>query len=112
MSVVTTQPTPGSLHRLQEGPTVAQPPFGELLRRLRKQQSLTQADVAERIGVSRVTFGQWESGKFLPQPRRVRDLDELLGAAGDLIAIAGEVRPAPSPRAAEPAELAVAAAGP
>jgi transcriptional regulator with XRE-family HTH domain len=104
MSVVTTQPTPGSLHRLQEGPAVAPSTFGELLRRLREQQSKTQAEVAERIGVSRVTFGQWESDKFLPQPHRVRDLDDLLGAAGDLIAIAGEARPTPAPRAAEPVE--------
>jgi transcriptional regulator with XRE-family HTH domain len=99
------------LHRLQEGSAVAPSTFGELLRRLREQQSKTQAEVAERIGVSRVTFGQWESDKFLPQPHRVRDLDELLGAAGDLIAIAGQARPAmspppmqtPAPHAAEPA---------
>jgi transcriptional regulator with XRE-family HTH domain len=92
------------LHRLQEGSAVAPSTFGELLRRLREQQSKTQAEVAEKIGVSRVTFGQWESDKFLPQPHRVRDLDDLLGAAGDLIAIAGHARPAPAPRAAEPAE--------
>lgn len=111
MSVVTTQPTPRSLHRLQEGFAVAPSTFGELLRRLREQQSKTQAEVAEKVGVSRVTFGQWESDKFLPQPHRVRDLDELLGAGGDLIALAGEARPAmtpapvpaPVPRAAEPA---------
>jgi transcriptional regulator with XRE-family HTH domain len=111
MSVVTTQPTPVSLHRLQEGSAVAPSTFGELLRRLREQQSKTQAEVAEKIGVSRVTFGQWESDKFLPQPHRVGDLDELLGAAGELIALAGQARPAmvpppvqaPAPRAAEPA---------
>jgi transcriptional regulator with XRE-family HTH domain len=97
MSVVTTQPTLGSLHRLQEGSAVAPSTFGELLRRLREQQSKTQAEVALKIGVSRVTFGQWESDKFLPQPHRVRDLDDLLGAGGDLVAIAGEIRPAPPP---------------
>jgi transcriptional regulator with XRE-family HTH domain len=66
---------------------------------------MTQAEAAEKVGVSRVTFGQWESGKYLPQPQRLHELDELLAAAGGLIAIADEVRPAPHARAdaSEPA---------
>jgi DNA-binding transcriptional regulator YiaG len=44
---------------------------------LRKELTLTQADVAEAVGVTNRTVQNWESRKQIPA-RKTRDLDELL----------------------------------
>jgi transcriptional regulator with XRE-family HTH domain len=80
--------------------------FGETLRRFREMRTMTQAALAARVGVSRATFTQWESGRHMPLGQRVRELDKLLGANGGLIAAAEQVRPgqrAPIPHVPVPA---------
>ncbi|MEU4090485.1 helix-turn-helix transcriptional regulator, partial [Streptomyces aureus] len=38
-------------------------------RRLRESRSLTQTDVATRLGVSRATVRSWETGRSAPRGR-------------------------------------------
>ncbi len=41
--------------------------FAEVLRRVRKQARLTQAELAERIGAHRSTVSFWERGEYVPE---------------------------------------------
>lgn len=53
--------------------------FGELLKRLRRRQRLTQAQLATKLGVHRNTIGFWERGDFLPDTKSmVLELARLL----------------------------------
>lgn len=54
---------------------------------------MTQAQAASQVRVSRPTFAQWETGKHLPGEDRVHELDQLLGASGDLVEVAERIRP-------------------
>ena len=38
------------------------------LRQVRKTNEMTQAQVAELVGVERSTYTSWESGRSLPKP--------------------------------------------
>lgn len=40
--------------------------FGHRLRELRKQANLTQQEIADKIGVNRVTYTNWEKGNREP----------------------------------------------
>ena len=53
--------------------------FGELLRSLRVRTGLTQAELAEKIGMRRQTISDWERGNHLP-----RHYDHLLAIADAL----------------------------
>lgn len=44
----------------------------------RDEVGLSQAELAERIGVSQQTVSRWESGMAIPQPERVVALAKLL----------------------------------
>lgn len=65
---------------MTQSPTIPLPPPGER-RRLRESQSLTQAQVAERVGVSRETVRAWETGRTTPRGRRAQTYASLLAAA-------------------------------
>lgn len=49
------------------------------LRQLREQAVLTQAEVAEKIGVSVTTISHWETGSKRPRVGNIRKLAETLG---------------------------------
>jgi len=40
--------------------------YGEIIKNLRKKTGFTQAELAEKTGVSRSTVYDWESGKYPP----------------------------------------------
>lgn len=54
----------------EEAPTrlmpAAVPPDPTWARQVRVMAGLSQADLARRIGVSRLSVGRWESGKTVP----------------------------------------------
>src|SRR5579884_2274096 len=50
------------------------------LREHREQHHLTQAALAERLGVSTLTVGRWERGEAVPTPYALRKLCTLLEA--------------------------------
>ncbi|MGI5195387.1 helix-turn-helix domain-containing protein [Streptomyces sp. CA-288835] len=68
-------------------------------RRLRQSRSLSQAEVAARVGVTPKTVQSWETGRTTPQGRRreayARLLQELAGPAP--VAAKAESKPEPVP---------------
>lgn len=53
--------------------------FAANLKRLRKAKGLSQANVAERLGVSGPSISGWEKGRARPKEDRLADLAHLLG---------------------------------
>ena len=52
---------------------------GNTIRRLRETRRLTQAELAEKIGVSSKTVSKWETAKGLPDISLLQPLAEALG---------------------------------
>ena len=52
--------------------------FCRMLRQGRQQRRLSQRNVADAIGVSHTAVSQWESGRSLPIPAKVPDLERAL----------------------------------
>ena len=52
---------------------------GTTIKLLREQQRLTQAELAEKIGVSSKTISKWETGKGLPDITLLQPLAQALG---------------------------------
>lgn len=44
------------------------------LLKAREKLDISQAEMAERCGVSQATISDWENGKYLPDPLRMRDV--------------------------------------
>lgn len=55
--------------------------FGEKFRKLRRALHLTQAEAAERLGVSRVSIARWEIGTYEPDELRKREIFRVMGAS-------------------------------
>lgn len=53
--------------------------IGKNLRRLRNRAGLTQQEIADKLDVSRVAIGQWESEKSMPRKANLEQLAELFG---------------------------------
>lgn len=51
--------------------------FGVRVKQLRENAGLTQAELAERLDVSRPAIGTWESGKARPRLNKLRQLADL-----------------------------------
>ena len=52
---------------------------GTTIKQLREKQNLTQAELAERIGVSSKTVSKWETAKGLPDITLIQPLAQALG---------------------------------
>ena len=52
---------------------------GATIKQLREQQKLTQAELANRIGVSSKTISKWETAKGLPDISLLQPLSKALG---------------------------------
>lgn len=52
--------------------------FKDLIRRLRMERGLSQAELAERLGMAQRTVSSWETGDALPRPRVIRKLAQIL----------------------------------
>ena len=53
--------------------------FGVKVRKLRDAAGLTQAELAEKLDVSRPAIGTWESGKVRPRLNKLKELADLFG---------------------------------
>src|SRR5215472_14624012 len=51
--------------------------FGEMILNLRTTFGLTQAGLADRLGVSRRAVAEWEAGSAYPKAERLKELIEL-----------------------------------
>jgi putative transcriptional regulator len=71
----------------QEKDELSRKALGERLRRLRGEAGLTQAELAERAGVGRVTVVRIENGKMYARTETLRRLARALGVTlADLLA--------------------------
>ena len=60
---------------------------GEVIRTLREKNKMTQADLAERIGVSDKAVSKWETGRGLPDITLIEPIADALGlSVGELFA--------------------------
>lgn len=66
-------------------------PLGIKLNRLRRERSMTLAQVASALGVSKPTVWAWEKGKARPVPDRIPDIATVLGVTAQEL---GEAAPA------------------
>lgn len=53
--------------------------IGENIRKIRKQQGLTQKELAELAGLNEVTIRSYEAGKFKPKLENIKKLSKALG---------------------------------
>ena len=59
--------------------------MGEKIRALREAKGMTQAELAEALGLSQPAIVQWETGKNEPTAFNIRRLADLFGVPpGDL----------------------------
>lgn len=55
--------------------------FSERVKRMRAQADMTQADVAEALGLTPRAVGAWESGRSKPRLDKMRELADLFGVS-------------------------------
>ena len=60
--------------------------FKDNLIQLRKMKSLTQEDIAEKLGVSRQAIAKWENGETIPDLDKCRILADMFGVSLDDLA--------------------------
>jgi transcriptional regulator with XRE-family HTH domain len=65
---------------------VSQEGFSAKLRRLRQQRFLSQAELARRAGLHKLTIGRLEAGKTAPYARTIRQLASVLGVPPEQLA--------------------------
>lgn len=53
--------------------------FGERIRRARVRNAMTQAELAEKMGVSQAAISTWEIGKIVPDVEQKKELKSILG---------------------------------
>ena len=57
----------------------------EKIKEYRKKCGMSQAELANRVGVERSAVAKWESGKSRPQAARLVKLAEIFGCSVDEI---------------------------
>ena len=53
--------------------------FGSELKRIRKEKKITQAELAEMVGVHTGTVSHWENGRQMPDTATMQRVAEFLG---------------------------------
>ncbi|MDQ0599507.1 transcriptional regulator with XRE-family HTH domain [Streptomyces canus] len=84
---------------MTRSPATPLPPPEER-RRLREAGSLTQAQVAERVGTTRETVRAWESGRTNPRGRKREAYAKLLDSLAEVEVTVPQEEPTPEPEAA------------
>jgi len=59
--------------------------FGDRIARLRRQANLTQADLAQKLGISAQAVSQWERGETMPDIMTLPHLADILGCTVDVL---------------------------
>ena len=78
--------------------------FHENLKNARINAGMSQADLADRLGVARSTYSLYESGKREPGILKIKALADILGVSGDMLLGVPSADPVPEP-AADPAPV-------
>ena len=53
--------------------------IGKLICSMRKQQSMTQEQLGESLGVTNKTVSRWETGNYMPDIDKLQQLSSILG---------------------------------
>lgn len=59
--------------------------FSERLKNLRKQERLTQVDVAEKLGISQPAYASWERGAKKPTQENLVKIAQVLNVSVDYL---------------------------
>lgn len=59
--------------------------FGEKLKQLRKQQKLTQEELAKILDVARTTYSSYEQGRRMPDPEIQKRIAEYFNVSLDFL---------------------------
>ena len=59
--------------------------FGEKLYQLRRQEGISQEDLADRLNVSRQAVSRWEQGAVLPDAPNLLNISKLFGVTTDYL---------------------------
>ncbi|MDE6441859.1 MAG: helix-turn-helix domain-containing protein [Clostridia bacterium] len=57
--------------------------IGEQIRKLRKQNGMSQDELGYKIGVSRQAVSQWETNSLTPRSDKIKAMCELFGVSSD-----------------------------
>lgn len=71
--------------------------LAERIQRLRKQQGMSQEDMADALGVSRQAVSKWESGQSIPDVDRIIQLSDYFHVTTDYL-LKGSVQEKQQPR--------------
>lgn len=74
---ILTEGTWWSHAREKKGIIMNQIQNGNFIAEVRKQQNMTQRELAEKIGVSDKTISKWETGKSMPELGYLQQLCEI-----------------------------------
>ena len=66
---------------------------GSRIQALRKQQGLSQEELADRLGLSRQAIGKWESGSSMPSIDNLIELSSILQTSVDYLLTGREPEP-------------------
>ena len=82
-AIFLTRKTPGYLVQMQTGRPSKEPrtPFGTRLHAAREAAGLTQAQVADKLGVTQTAYGVWERYPVALRPEQIEQLASLLNVA-------------------------------
>ena len=71
------------------------PVFAQRLKELRKQNGLSQASLAQQLGMTQQAVGKWERGTATPDPQTIAKLAEIFNVPSDVLLglDAGSIRP-------------------
>lgn len=57
--------------------------LGDRLARIRRDRGLSQADLAERLGVTQANVSDYERGRYVPNADTIIQLAQILGVSAD-----------------------------
>jgi transcriptional regulator with XRE-family HTH domain len=60
-------------------------PFGDVLRGFRTRAHISQTELAEKLGVTRLTISNWEAGNNLPKRRQVKEIADATACIQHLL---------------------------
>ena len=55
------------------------------LKELRQQKNLTQAKVADSLGITQQSYARWENGKVTPTPEKLSKIAKFYGVTTDYL---------------------------
>lgn len=59
--------------------------FGDVLKKIREKNNLSQRALAEKINVSQQTVGSWETNRTSPSPEMIKKIAELFNISTDVL---------------------------